>query len=55
MSHASEIVDLIKVLKMKYAEKECTILYTDYSKEKGQSLWNSINIVLEIFVQRLTK
>tara|TARA_B100001063_G_scaffold198983_1_gene191682 strand:+ start:844 stop:1536 length:693 start_codon:yes stop_codon:yes gene_type:complete len=55
MSHASEIVDLIKILKMKYAEKECTILYTDYSKEKGQSLWNSINIVLEIFIQRLTK
>jgi len=55
MSHASEIVDLIKVLKMKYAEKECTIIYTDYSKEKGQSLWNSINIVLEIFIQRLTK
>ena len=55
MSHASEIVDLIKLLKMKYTEKECTILYTDYSKEKGQSLWNSINIVLEIFIQRLTK
>lgn len=55
MSHASEIVDLIKKLDMKYSEKSCTILYTDYSMAKGQSLWNSINIVLEIFVQRLTK
>jgi len=55
MSHASEIVDLIRKLNMKYSEKSCTILYTDYSRAKGQSLWNSINIVLEIFIQRLTK
>ena len=55
MSHASEIVDLIKTLNMKYTEKSCTIIYTDYSMAKGQSIWNSVNIVLEIFVQRLTK
>lgn len=55
MSHASEIVDLVSQLKMKYAEKSCTIIYTEYSKAKGQSLWNSINIVLEIFIQRITK
>lgn len=55
MSHASEVIDLVKSLNMQYAEKPCTIIYSDYSKAKGQSIWNSINIVLEIFVQRLTK
>ena len=55
MSHASEVVDLVKGLNMKYREKACTIIYTDYSKAKGQSISNSINIVLEIFIQRLTK
>ena len=55
MSHASEVIDLVKLLDMKYAEKECTIVYTDYSKTKGQSMWNSVHIVIEIFIQRLTK
>ena len=55
MSHASEVVDLVNELNMKYKEKACTIIYTDYSKAKGQSISNSINIVLEIFTQRLTK
>lgn len=55
MSHASEIVDIISCLKLKYKELPCNIKYTDYSMEKGQSLWNSINIVLELLISRLIK
>jgi len=27
------------------------ILYTDYSKGKGQSLWNSINILADLMLR----
>lgn len=55
MSHASEVVDLIGDLNLNYTELPCNIRYTEYSIAKGQSVWNSINIVLELFIQRLTK
>ena len=31
-----------------YAEEPVHILYTDYSKAKGQSLWNAVNILAEL-------
>jgi len=55
MAHASEIIDLIKNLKMSYIEMPCTIKYTDYSKNKGQSMINSIGIIIEYIIGRLTK
>jgi len=55
MAHASEIVDLIKKLNMKYIEMPCTIRYSDYSKQKGQSIINAISIVVEYIIGRLTK
>ncbi len=55
MSHASEIIGIIKDLKMKYVEMPCHIRYTEYSLNKGQSMWNSINIVIDYFVGNLIK
>ncbi len=55
MSHASEIIDLIKRLKMRYKEMPCTIKYSQYSIDKGQSMMNSINIVLEFFLGKVIK
>ena len=55
MEHASEIYDIIKSNNMKYKELPCHIYYTDYSKGKGQSLTNSINIIIEYLLQRLIK
>jgi glycosyltransferase involved in cell wall biosynthesis len=53
MAHASEIVAQIGSMrldgeKVAYAEEPVHILYTDYSKAKGQSLWNAINILAEL-------
>ena len=31
-----------------YAEEPVHILYTDYSRAKGQSLWNAVNILAEL-------
>ena len=53
MAHASEIVSKIGSMRfdgrpVPYAEEPVHILYTDYSKAKGQSLWNAVNILAEL-------
>ncbi|GAA4398144.1 glycosyltransferase family 2 protein [Fodinibacter luteus] len=48
MAHASELVAQIGEMKVRYGESPVHILYTDYSKAKGQSLWNSVNILVEL-------
>lgn len=51
MAHASEFVAQIGSHKLRYAEQPVHILYTDYSRSKGQSLWNSVNILSELFIK----
>lgn len=48
MAHASELIDQIGTSKAKWAEYPTHIVYTEYSKAKGQSLLNSVNILVEI-------
>jgi len=55
MAHASEIINIIKTLEMRYEELPCNIRYSEYSMGKGQSMWNSINIVFDYFVGNLMK
>ena len=51
MAHASEIVAQIGQKKLRYAEQPVQILYTEYSRAKGQSLWNSVNILSDLFIK----
>ena len=51
MAHASEIVAQIGEHGLRYAEQPVHIVYTDYSRSKGQSLWNSVNILSELFIK----
>jgi polyprenyl-phospho-N-acetylgalactosaminyl synthase len=55
MAHASEIINIIRTLKMRYIEMPCTIRYTEYSLQKGQSMWNSINIVIDYLIGNMIK
>lgn len=48
MAHASELVHQIAELKPKWVEQPVEIIYTDYSKAKGQSLLNSVNILADL-------
>lgn len=48
MAHASELIDQIGGLKATWSEYPTHIVYTDYSKAKGQSLLNSVNILVEL-------
>ncbi len=49
MAHASEIVEQIGARGWRWAEHPVEILYTHYSRRKGQSVWNSVNILTDLF------
>jgi glycosyltransferase involved in cell wall biosynthesis len=51
MAHATEIVRHVGRSGLRYAEVPVHILYTDYSRAKGQSLWNSVNILFDLLVR----
>jgi glycosyltransferase involved in cell wall biosynthesis len=55
MAHASELLSQIRQLNIKIVEAPVTILYTEYSLKKGQSLSNAANILADLFVARLSK
>ena len=56
MSHASEFIALIDHHKWRVTEQPVTILYTEYSRAKGQSLINGVNIVADgLFHTRMRK
>jgi glycosyltransferase involved in cell wall biosynthesis len=52
-AHATEILDLIRRKKLRYAEAPSAIQYSDYSRKKGQSFWNSLNIVFDLLMEKL--
>jgi glycosyltransferase involved in cell wall biosynthesis len=48
MAHASEFVEQVARLKLKWIEVPIVVIYTDYSAAKGQRLGNSFNIALDV-------
>lgn len=54
-AHASEIVHQIKAGNYAYGEFPVTVLYTDYSKKKGQPMINSVNIVFDLLFHKVSK
>lgn len=53
MAHASEVIALIRQHRLRYVEVPVCIRYTDYSQSKGQSIWNCINIVIDLLLGRI--
>lgn len=51
MSHATEIVMMIAENHWRVAEVPVEVLYTDYSKSKGQPLLNGVNIIFDGFLR----
>jgi glycosyltransferase involved in cell wall biosynthesis len=50
MAHGTEIVLQLGRTRLPWIEFPVEVLYTDYSKAKGQSLLNSINILVDLVV-----
>ncbi|HLK26966.1 MAG TPA: glycosyltransferase family 2 protein [Puia sp.] len=55
MAHASEILHLVKKKLLRYKEVPVTIHYTEYSKQKGQSIFNSVNILFDLIFKKLNR
>lgn len=53
MAHASEILDQIRTHRWRFVEVPATVRYSAYSLGKGQSVFNSIRIVVQLILQRL--
>jgi polyprenyl-phospho-N-acetylgalactosaminyl synthase len=54
MSHAGEFIMLISENGWRVAEEPVEVLYTEYSKSKGQPLLNGVNIIFEGFLRGRT-
>lgn len=52
MAHATEILTQINHHKLHYKELDTRVIYTDYSKQKGQNWTNSFNILFDLIVNR---
>jgi len=55
MAHASEIIDKLGRGNWQYKEVPVTIQYDAYSRSKGQSMFNSFNILFDLLLQRRSK
>src|ERR1700761_1977753 len=51
MSHAGEFIMLIAENRWRVAEEPVEVLYTEYSKSKGQPLLNGVNIIFDGFLR----
>jgi len=51
MAHGTEIIVQLGRTRLPYVEQPVEVLYTDYSKAKGQSLLNSVNILIDLFIR----
>jgi polyprenyl-phospho-N-acetylgalactosaminyl synthase len=55
MSHASEIVNQLGASPLAVVEAPVTVVYTAYSLQKGQKLSNSINILFEMLISKVSR
>jgi len=55
MAHASEILSLISRLKLSYVEHPVQIIYSSYSRRKGQRISNALSILFELFLGRIIR
>lgn len=53
MAHASEILDLLQIHKLRYVERAVTIKYTEDTLRKGQSSLGALTIVKDFIEKRL--
>lgn len=55
MAHASEILEIIACKHYRYTEVPVQIEYSDYSRAKGQSLINAVNIGFDTLLRKLVR
>ena len=51
----SEILDETARLKLRVEEVPVTVHYTEYSRRKGQSAWNAVNIMIDLLLRKVLR
>lgn len=54
-AHATEILELIRKAGLRVREVPTKIRYTEHSLAKGQSIWNSFNILFDLLLRKLVQ
>ncbi len=54
-AHCTEILGQIRKSKVRYMEMPTTVRYTSHSVAKGQSMFNSVNIFIDLMVQKILR
>jgi len=52
-SHATEILEQIHRAGLRYRELPTLVRYTDYSQRKGQSVTNSVNLIVDLLLHKI--
>ncbi len=52
-AHASEIIRQIRRSHLRYIEEPTTVIYSYYTKAKGQTVWHAFDIVIDLLLERL--
>lgn len=52
-AHATEILQRVRQSQLRLVEVPITVSYTDYSKQKGQPISNSINVLFDLILSKL--
>lgn len=52
-AHALEIIGQIKAHRLRYVEVPTTVIYTAYSRSKGQTTWSSLTIMADLILGKL--
>lgn len=52
MAHASEFIEMVASMRFSVMEEPVTIQYTAYSRRKGQSAMNAVNVAFDLFWRR---
>ncbi len=53
MAHATEILSQVKAHGLTWREVPTSIRYTSYSKQKGQKWYNSLNILIDLILNKI--
>jgi glycosyltransferase involved in cell wall biosynthesis len=54
-AHATEILELMRKSGLRYTEVPVTVRYTQYSRAKGQSVFGSIDILIDLVIAKLSR
>ncbi len=54
-AHASEILSETARKHLRWVEVPVSVIYTEYSRRKGQSAWNAINVMIDLLLRRVLR